>query len=243
MAGSWRLAKSLEKLRAQINGAFPNRSKASDGTIGDAAHAGTASDHNPNAQGVVCALDITHDPANGCDAHAIAESLLANRHPNLKYLISNKRIAGAWTGWKWAAYAGSNPHSSHVHVSVGVGADGQSQAGTYDDETKWNIGGSMAKVTLDVARCLAYLIGRDGRDGRTNARTGGSDADLEKHHVGQELTPEYIFGWMNSKEHSTHIKRIDALYKERDALKARVKELEAQPSGEFVKLSDIYVKK
>ena len=32
----WRLAKSLEGLRAQINAAAPNRSKIADGAIGDA---------------------------------------------------------------------------------------------------------------------------------------------------------------------------------------------------------------
>ena len=106
------------------------------------------------------------------------------------------------------------------------------------------------KVGIDVARCLAYWAGRDGRDGRQNARKGDSDADLIKWHVNADLNPDFIFGWMNSKEHSDHIKRIDAVYAERNTLRAkvkdleaRIKELEAQPSGEFVKLSEIYVKK
>lgn len=139
MAGYWRLAKSLEQLRAQVNEAYPNRSKASDGTIGDAAHAATASDHNPNPQGVVCAFDITNDPRNGLDAHTLADRLRTNRHPDLKYIISNSRITGAWTGWNWWAYTGVNPHSSHVHISVGEGPDGQSRPGTYDSVAKWNI--------------------------------------------------------------------------------------------------------
>src|SRR5262245_17692709 len=42
----WRVARALERMRAQINAAFPQRSKDSDGTIGDAAHASRASDHN-----------------------------------------------------------------------------------------------------------------------------------------------------------------------------------------------------
>ena len=32
---AWRLAKSLEKLRSQVNAKHPKRSKASDGAIGD----------------------------------------------------------------------------------------------------------------------------------------------------------------------------------------------------------------
>ena len=39
-AASWRAAKSLLKLRDQVNARFPGRKKDSDGTIGDAAHCG-----------------------------------------------------------------------------------------------------------------------------------------------------------------------------------------------------------
>lgn len=137
---AWRLANSLVKLRDQLNAAYPNRSKISDGTIGDAAHQASASDHNPNAAGVVCAMDITHSPQTGLDAHALADSLRVNRHPDLKYIISNRRIAGAWSNWAWQAYNGSNPHSSHIHVSVGRGNDGQSTP-PYDDTNDWAIGG------------------------------------------------------------------------------------------------------
>ena len=139
---AWRLANSLTRLRDQVNGAYPNRNKASDGTIGDAAHSASASDHNPNPSGVVCALDLTHH-AGYFDAHALADRLRLNRHPALKYIISNGRICGAWTGWSWWAYNGSNPHSRHIHVSVGVGPDGRS-SGPYDDTSNWNIGGGSS---------------------------------------------------------------------------------------------------
>jgi len=144
---SWRLAKSLETLRNQVNAAYPNRNKASDGTIGDAAHQAVASDHNPNAQGVVTALDITHSPETGFDVHALADRLLANRHPNLKYLISNRRIAGDWTGWRWVPYSGtSDPHTNHAHISVGRGNDGQSQP-PYDDTNEWAVNGATPAPT------------------------------------------------------------------------------------------------
>jgi hypothetical protein len=152
---AWRLAYSLDQLRAQINAAYPNRSKASDGTIGDAAHASRASDHNPNALGVVCAIDITNDPANGLDIHAVAERIRTNRHPNLKYIISNRRIAGAWTSWNWATYSGSNPHEKHVHFSVGVGSEGQSKQ-PYDDRTNWNIYNNGGETPMTDADLEAY---------------------------------------------------------------------------------------
>lgn len=135
---SWRLAYSLDTLRSQVNEAYPNRSKASDGTIGDIAHQAEASDHNPNSAGVVCAFDITNSPETGFDAHSLADRLLEVRHPDLKYIISNRRIAGAWSGWRWEPYGGSDPHDRHIHISVGVGPDGRSVQ-PYDDTIKWNV--------------------------------------------------------------------------------------------------------
>lgn len=131
---TWRLAKSLEVLRNQINEAYPNRSKASDGTIGDPNHQaeGSGSDHNPNRAGVVCAFDITHDPANGVDIDKLSDALADSRDPRIKYLIANSLIlVPADYGWKWVTYTGSNPHTSHLHVSV---------YGDYDDQSNWNIG-------------------------------------------------------------------------------------------------------
>ena len=116
---AWRIARSLDHLLAQINAAYPNRSKAADGGIGDAAHAASVSDHNPDDAGVVRARDYTHDPANGFDAHALADRLIASRDPRIKYVISRGRIASATVSpWVWRAYSGSNRHDHHVHVSV-----------------------------------------------------------------------------------------------------------------------------
>lgn len=135
----WRVAKSLETLRAQINAEFPNRAKHSDGTIGDAAHSSRSSDHNPwvrdGQTGVVTALDITHDPKNGVDAGALAEALLASRDDRIKYIISNRRICSGAMGpsaWRWRPYNGANPHTKHLHLSVG------SEKRVYDDTRKWD---------------------------------------------------------------------------------------------------------
>src|SRR4051812_8700934 len=114
---AFRLAKALETLRSQVNAAHPTRRKASDGWIGDTAHSARKSDHNPNSAGVVCALDMTHDPGT-FDAHAFAEALCQARDPRLNYVISNSRIASGAKGWAWRNYDGSNPHNKHVHLSV-----------------------------------------------------------------------------------------------------------------------------
>lgn len=138
---AWRPAESLVQLGSEINHRWPNRSKRSDGLIGDAAHAASASDHNANAQGVVCAFDITHDPDNGPDCNELAEQLRRRRHPDAKYIIWNGRIATAAAKyghgpWEWRPYSGADPHTNHIHVSVGVGPDGRSQP-PYDDTLPW----------------------------------------------------------------------------------------------------------
>lgn len=133
----WRLAKSLEKLRAQVNQAWPTRSRDSDGSVGDAAHASRSSDHNPwvkdGGVGVVTAIDITHDPAHGCDSYALAETLRQSNDGRLKYIISNGRIASFDHGWTWRKYSGSNPHNHHVHISV------RPEKSHYDDASPWAI--------------------------------------------------------------------------------------------------------
>src|SRR5688572_27807045 len=136
---AWRLAKSLEVLRDEVDTVAPDRSKASDGTIGDEAHQGSPSDHNPNAQSVVCAIDFTHDPGGGADMHAFADFLKKRNHRAVKYIIWNRRIwSKAKDGEGWRDYGGSNPHTAHMHVSVGVGPDGQSE-GPYDDTGPWGL--------------------------------------------------------------------------------------------------------
>ena len=159
---AWRLAKSLETLRAQINAAAPGRSKSSDGTIGDEAHASRSSDHNPwikdGAVGVVTAMDITHDPRNGVDCAAMAEALSASDDPRLKYIIWNRRI---WTRGPgtWSAYTGVNPHDKHMHVSVG------STKQQYDDTRPWAWGAakpnSAAEAVMDRPLISEGVKGQD----------------------------------------------------------------------------------
>lgn len=143
-----RIAQSLDKLRAQINGRFPGRNKKSDGWIGDAAHASKASDHNPHVKdgstGVVTALDVTHDPASGCDAGILADVLVASRDPRIKYVIWNRRIIAGDPGpspWTWRKYTGINPHNMHVHVSV------RPTKSLYDDTSPWAVPGGAAPDT------------------------------------------------------------------------------------------------
>lgn len=142
---TWRLAGALVALRNGVNARWPKRDKRSDGTIGDAAHASRSSDHNPwiivNGQGVVRAIDIDVD---GIDAAWYAEQLRRlgaagdHRLTGGGYVIYNRRITKAdFSGW--AAYSGSNPHTSHVHASL------SRNRGGFDDSKAWAfLGGAPA---------------------------------------------------------------------------------------------------
>lgn len=121
----WFVAPAAQSILDQATVRWPGRSRLSDGTKGDDAHAARTSDHNPDGDGEVLAADLTHDPANGCDAHAWAERTRqrckSGAERRVKYQISNRRYYSANTGWEWAAYTGPNPHEKHVHTSINKG--------------------------------------------------------------------------------------------------------------------------
>lgn len=132
-----RLAFSLEVLRNEVDARYPLRNKASDGWLGNAAHQAMPSDHNPNAADVVCALDLTNDPASGADMAVVAEVLRTRPHPDVKYVIRHwdRMMFSAYKAhgvdpFTWRPYSGAG--ATELHVSVGVGRDGQSVE-PYDD--------------------------------------------------------------------------------------------------------------
>lgn len=158
---AWRVARSLLTLRDEINTKAPHRSKISDGTIGDAAHASRNSDHNPyikdaNGVGVVRAFDVTHDPAHGLNCTDLAEHvrLLGQRgDPRVRYVIWNRRIASSKAGWTWRHYSGSNAHDKHCHISVVEGT-------AYDSTAPW--GWATTAPTTDTEDEMTLSQGASG---------------------------------------------------------------------------------
>lgn len=113
-----RAAYSLKTLLGQINARFPYRDKASDGGIGDPAHAARVSDHNADASGVYHAYDFDHDPdSNGLDCYVLKNALIASRDPRIKYIIFMRRIWYAKSRTE-VYYDGVNAHDHHMHLSV-----------------------------------------------------------------------------------------------------------------------------
>lgn len=147
MTVQWRLAGSLLVLLNEVNKRWPDRDKASDGTIGDAAHASRQSDHNPNAAGVVRALDVDAGPGlNPDEAHDtvgdhVTKAVIAAAkagHPAMgpgSYVIHEGKIASANSAppWSWRDYTGSDQHTSHPHISVALSERG------YDSTRPWGL--------------------------------------------------------------------------------------------------------
>lgn len=131
---SFYLAKSLDKLRDEINELFPNRDKTSDGWIGDTSHSARKSDHNPDwsAGGIVRALDVDVD--DGAPGRDLRKMLIkaVSKDARAWYVISNGVIYSRTFGWQPRRYTGSNPHFTHVHISLRHGFKENSRSAWLD---------------------------------------------------------------------------------------------------------------
>lgn len=205
---AWRLARSLRTYIDQINELAPGRGRASDGTIGDAAHAAGTSDHNPRviaglgSTPVVTAADITHDPARGCDFGRLAERLRVSRDGRIKYVIFNRRMfswyaSGGYPAWTWRPYSGSNPHVHHGHLSV--------VADTRADLTRpWAIQEADMALSAQDLDAIANRILSDQRFGNVSGWT------LD--HIGEERAQEKQVDQALARieQFGTALKEIDA---------------------------------
>jgi len=108
-----RLALSLRTLAREVDERWPNRSTRSDGWIGDQEHAERVSDHNPDATGIVHALDIT---TSGIAPLTVVMDCC--EHPATEYVIYSGRIWSRSHGFLARTYTGNDPHVGHIHVSI-----------------------------------------------------------------------------------------------------------------------------
>lgn len=121
---SAKLCKAGVQLREQIDDAFPDRDRSSDGWVADSRHvAAGKSDHIPTKAGWVFALDVDRDLA-GKSAKPDLMPYLADQirlagktDKRIKYVIFNKKICSAKSLWRWVPYRGVNAHTHHCHIS------------------------------------------------------------------------------------------------------------------------------
>jgi hypothetical protein len=124
-----KLCKAGQQLRLQVDDAFSNRQRSSDGWLGDARHSSRTSDHNPDANGVVRAIDISRNLSGAKEPDLMPDladqiRLCAKRgDQRIAYVIFNGKICSRKSLWRWVAYKGINPHVKHCHVSFTKAGD------------------------------------------------------------------------------------------------------------------------
>ena len=118
-----KLCKAGQQLRLQVDDNYPDRDRASDGWIGDTRHQARPSDHNPDAEGIVRAIDIDRDLSGKAKPDLMPDladqlRLCAKRgDTRISYIIFDGRIASSKKSWAWRPYDGSNKHNHHCHIS------------------------------------------------------------------------------------------------------------------------------
>ena len=118
-----RLCAAGKQLREQIDDAFGDRDRTSDGWVGDTRHSARKSDHNPDANGWVRAIDVDRD-LSGKPKPDIMPDLAdqiriaaKSGEKRIAYVIFDGRIASPRFNWRWRKYTGSNKHNHHCHIS------------------------------------------------------------------------------------------------------------------------------
>lgn len=182
------LTKALTRLRTDFNTAFPNRDKASDGWIGDAAHAAGTSGHNAESSGKseytdgdkideVRAIDVDNDlKAPSVTMLKVIQKILAtpNDLKRLKYIIYNRVIWSKSNGWRPRAYTGSSPHTEHAHFSGDPAYD--------ENTTAWSVltlEDDVALTVDDIKALISYNLSPSG------VKTTVGQALLDAHRLWQ----------------------------------------------------------
>ena len=155
-------APSAKAFLSQATAAWPDRRRTSDGIVPSAAHTASSpsSDHEPGAAGYCHAVDLSHDPASGCDCGRITEALRVSRDSRIKYVIFNRRMFSSYAtssraAWTWGAYSGSNPHDKHMHMSI------IDTLAACVDTSQWPIGAGVAETGGEEMSVIT-LKQRDG---------------------------------------------------------------------------------
>ena len=126
------LCKAGQQLREQVDDSYPDRDRRSDGWIGDVRHSARVSDHNPDEQGIVRAIDIDRDLAGVSKPDLMPD--LADQirlcaksgDKRIAYVIFDGKIASPKKSWAWRPYDGINKHNHHCHISFTKKGDSDS---------------------------------------------------------------------------------------------------------------------
>lgn len=178
----------------------PDRRKDQDGTIGDRTHMGHVSDHNLDEIGNTGtssdADDIPEVHARDIDARGpwladwsmerIVQIIVARcrsgAEKRLKYIIFNRRIWSASSGWAQKPYDGADPHDLHAHFSFRYGS-GAGASNPENITAPWGILAAFeeeamltaAEIATEVVKQLSAHQVADAADTKTPKRTLSND--------------------------------------------------------------------
>ena len=99
------LSKAAVQLREQVDDSFPERIRKSDGWIGDARHSTRKSDHDPDTNGCVRAIDIDARLSDdkGLSAY-LADQIRSYGKTKWSHQLCNPPVKNCFTD-TWAALA------------------------------------------------------------------------------------------------------------------------------------------
>ena len=125
-----KLSKAAVQLREQFDDSFPDRDRTSDGWIGDTRHSARKSDHNPDEQGWVRAIDVDRDLFKGSKPDIMPDlvdqlrrACKARTETRISYIIFDGYIYSSKYRFIKRKYKGANPHTKHAHFSFKKEAD------------------------------------------------------------------------------------------------------------------------
>ena len=126
-----KLSKAAIQLREQIDDSFPDRSRLSDGWIADARHMRAGkSDHCPDAQGWVRAIDVSRGLFQGSEPDIMGDLVdqlrqagRSKRENRISYIIYDGFIYSSKFRFIKRKYTGANKHTKHAHFSFKKEAD------------------------------------------------------------------------------------------------------------------------
>jgi hypothetical protein len=190
------LTDGLKNLQRQLDAAFPHRHRP-DGWIGDAAHRGRTSSHNPDdtpgskpawsadpdSLAEVRALDVDADLGPDVSSQQLVDHLI--RLPKLstvvRYLIHKGRIYHARTGFLAERHTGA-PHDGHIHFEGAWSQAGDNNA-TFDYRLEEITMPSAAEIATEVVAQLTKVSPQAGAGNEQYDTNAMGRAVLDKQSV------------------------------------------------------------